>query len=1318
MTRFASAFILLSLPLDAALSVAVTAQTQTQAILTIAGYSGACTIRLSTAGDFSIPHPDVDATKYAGSSTDTGRADTITWADGRRLVTLGHMNDDRALAADMTHYVEVSGCGTTATASFKTATLPIGSTTTWPVPTNMAKWGNLGYPDIDYSTKNQTLVDPITGVLLRPLNVGNDWSWRTGCGAGGCWGGYYRFADVAGGSGWTNPLHIVNQATSDASTSNANPIDLYSDVINSAAAIAPWQQYKTLEDVGVVLWSGSADATAAHRQYDICIFKNPVDGCFTNTVRVTAGTSFGHTLSGSTDADQPFPAGWPANNMASWTSDNKHFLRNEDYDTAGTVTCAAGACTIASPNATNQFSLALKPGARIKIAGSSPTCTNNLCTLAVYTNVDNITLAEALTITGAAFHAYGWGIRIKKVDTTSTLTIGAAWKIAGSSSPLGLQSLGDHCGTVQVTSGDGKPGYVCELMSANTGLNYLYFVGNDGTVRGVSFFQAGARMPANPADQPNTGTLYGFRAATRYGFDVTDGKKFHVAMPCSSSWCIYDVTYGGDFTTDYSQAYNYTCGSGSDCLLEALGGPNDQMTWVNATPVSTRKDLISQIATHSEYNAGLYGNSYYSWQWAGCSGGYCYFQNSYDGQGQYGSGGPGWLATIQLSTGTLTNLCHTLDGTGCPGVQFESLHSEIAQDFPANGLFISGDNVNANDTSKVNGGPFRMQLTGVKRAGTFSTNTALPWPVDSSYDNTCPTGNAYESLGAVGNQCVTFEMTQPCNVAPSAAARSALTACPWNAAYTMPVTLAPGMMFREAGKIDYERFKVISVTATTGNKYSVVVQRDAAQGYCCVNDGSHPTRDCSSGQAQAQHSSGWIPEMSPGMSNSCEGSSFIRDSVSGNIVEIPRKLLGHFDLGNGGAGAINYGTSSYIKYHSTFSGLADPSPASMIDIGGPAFAGVSAQVGSPSGLQSYTRLSNYAQPNSAWELDMNAMFISNECPAVDGCRLLPARTVTHITGDIYQIEPTDYSRDALTPGLYKTFPLSGNAGRYQLREVSGPTASVDATPYSFCYALHNGECHAGSVAGKTYANIPYMKDPQGYCTAGMSWMNIPCITFGYSAPMGGIRQQRISAPDSNGAHSRFLSYQYSAPLRSYVFAHSNSHPSGLWALAGGVNFVDGKLPIGFAVSIPAWTESNTPVNDFVDYPVAVVAGPALARVRYGYSRNIGANAAASTFACTNRRGDACTTATASGQPFTFESEAGTATSCASGCTITIKTHQPNLMYYQVVRSGDGGSTWSADLADPNIHAVALGSPLSSSVPVASGIGTSITGGTVQGARIQ
>src|SRR5205085_3288902 len=131
--------------LQAATSLSVSQQTQTQAVAFVRNYSGTCNIRLSTEAGFSIPHPDVDGSKYSGSNTDTGRADTITWADGTRVVTLGHMTDDRALAADTQYYVEVSGCGTTQTVSFKTTTLPTGTTLTYPIPANRANWGNLGY---------------------------------------------------------------------------------------------------------------------------------------------------------------------------------------------------------------------------------------------------------------------------------------------------------------------------------------------------------------------------------------------------------------------------------------------------------------------------------------------------------------------------------------------------------------------------------------------------------------------------------------------------------------------------------------------------------------------------------------------------------------------------------------------------------------------------------------------------------------------------------------------------------------------------------------------------------------------------------------------------------------------------------------------------------------------------------------------------------------------------------------------------------------------------------------------------------------------
>ena len=80
-------------------------------------------------------------------------------------------------------------------------------------------------------------------------------------------------------------------------------------------------------------------------------------------------------------------------------------------------------------------------------------------------------------------------------------------------------------------------------------------------------------------------------------------------------------------------------------------------------------------------------------------------------------------------------------------------------------------------------------------------------------------------------------------------------------------------------------------------------------------------------------------------------------------------------------------------------------------------------------------------------------------------------------------------------------------------DVSGPSSSVDATPYSMCFVLLAGECHAGSALNEVYVNAPVAYDP-GYCVPGASWVNVPCVLFGDNAPAGGIRQFRISQEET------------------------------------------------------------------------------------------------------------------------------------------------------------------------------------------------------------
>src|SRR4051812_13092208 len=102
MKRILPLALLLAIPTYAAFSVSFVGATQTQAVYVITDPFGDCTVDLSTDPSYSPPHPDVDTTKHAGSNLDTSRTDTIVRGDGSRILTLGHMEGDRALGMELT----------------------------------------------------------------------------------------------------------------------------------------------------------------------------------------------------------------------------------------------------------------------------------------------------------------------------------------------------------------------------------------------------------------------------------------------------------------------------------------------------------------------------------------------------------------------------------------------------------------------------------------------------------------------------------------------------------------------------------------------------------------------------------------------------------------------------------------------------------------------------------------------------------------------------------------------------------------------------------------------------------------------------------------------------------------------------------------------------------------------------------------------------------------------------------------------------------------------------------------------------------------
>src|SRR5207248_1105547 len=159
--------------------------------------------------------------------------------------------------------------------------------------------------------------------------------------------------------------------------------EVFPDILHSPAGpIEPWGNHRTLEDFGILLWGGGSDAAAENREIGIRLFFNRSDSaCHGTTLTIALRRGSGSAMkSGSKDPDQPWPAEYPSSSSAGWGV----LLRNDKYETGGTLDASGGALTIHSPTAQNHFSDQLGAGSRIYVAGSAPACANNLCTVATY----------------------------------------------------------------------------------------------------------------------------------------------------------------------------------------------------------------------------------------------------------------------------------------------------------------------------------------------------------------------------------------------------------------------------------------------------------------------------------------------------------------------------------------------------------------------------------------------------------------------------------------------------------------------------------------------------------------------------------------------------------------------------------------------------------------------------------------------------------------------------------------------------------------------------------------------------------------------
>ncbi len=848
--------------LQGALSVTIVGKTQTQALMELSGFSGPCTLEVSTSNTLSPLVPDVDSGLYSGANIDTSRADTFTRSSGTiRVVTIGHNVLNRALSAETGYFVRVSGCGGPVTKSFDTPTLAMGSTVGWAVPWDSTQWANRALP----TSQSQLLgkdpvIEPQFGTKHTPVSSALDWTYtrpKSTVSSG------LTPSFVTGGTGWTSGATIVNGGSSSASTSGTNPIYVFpgQEMINGDGQDGAYLQ-ASLNDMAASLYGSGTDASQGNRDFTIQLC---LSTCLGSPITIhptqDGGGSRPHIDSSSGDAAKPFPNSFPTAFFSGWGGGVIH---QEDWPTNGTANCTSGVCDVINPLATNHqaFSVALVNGDPVQILGSDPTCPGDVCTVDHVVNPGQVVLSQSFSGSGVSWTAGRIRFKIQKVTGTGTLSLGMSYKFAGGL-PLDFQSANEvpNCNINTVTTGDvpAEEANVCRINFTHTGFQGMYSISTGGNARMLY----GGATPADAyftglgfaAEDIPWGSIISFGAMVP---DETDGRTWHLyetsAGPMHDGGgpkLLYKMTYTGDFTEDRN--WNYTLAIGGDNYVQYA--PSDYWTW--SLELSGSQSLTNQLTSlFPSYNQALYGTGS-AFALVGTSGGFYYFENNYNGVQDQAC----YVAVVEISTGTLTGLWGSAGGDGMAdkGFRFAGCHNLTSWNHAPGAAQLSTHELVASNPALLHGGPFQILISGVMRNGTFDTsNTRLPWPPvafggTDGYDNDCSVlAPAATSMYAVGTNCARFQVSTNgfCNQFPRADELIA-NPCPWNGAYAQPFPMAVGdIIFDLSSDFGFgEMMEIVKINSST----DIVVARNATAYGQCVAPGTLAGSVCGNIISQNQH---------------------------------------------------------------------------------------------------------------------------------------------------------------------------------------------------------------------------------------------------------------------------------------------------------------------------------------------------------------------------------------------------------------------------------------------------------------------------------
>ena len=1231
--------------------------TPTQAVISyVAPSSSACTVEVSEVSGLSPVVNDVNTSLFASSDSDStaigaGAAGFRQLVVGKRAAQMasGRMYS-RALRADTLHYGRLT-CGSAVTFNFRTA--PIAGVTNLgdAFDSTAGIHGNWAMPDFDWTDRTKPIIDPQTGAAIYRITEIGDYGTLLD----------QTFEAAFQGTGWTSLSNITSGSTGTlATTSNTNAAFVALDT-TSNANMPVYGGFggmigAKLGNLGVYVFGSGTDATSTNREVDLCLSVDSGQTCYTSTVRATLPQTTAAALS-------ILPATYQSSAFYGWGKavSQENLVLKGSVDVSGsTVTLTknpnGGTITTQNADAASWFRQEWTAGTKIYIAGSSPTCTANFCTISSVTSRTVLVLSESgLSLTNAAYHSANFGVRVVKTNATGSVSISMSSRIvaglftdvgaAPSCSPLTVTTTVDKTGSAL---GRTVTGRLCIFQFAREFSGILYFIGeSEVDNRLISLLPMPSSIAGHAANEVPSGGGYSIRYHPYWS--ATDATKFFVLADLASGGGkgVFSVTYAGSGYQEPSGIrYNVA-------TVGSISGYTDPMTWDNRFKGAL--NLVTQITANTTYNAGgewpaLSG----ALTFGGLAGDRLLFYSQLSSQDL-----PCAVFYFSASSGAYQGWYDTLKNAPA-GFKWAGCHSVAAF---GNHAYISSHNLSSGSAAVKYGGPFTASITHVKKSGVWSTNTSLDSQIDGSsgvYDSACPSGLSATlvALGATGNNCVQVRINgEPCSATPHTSELSA-NPCPWDAARSyVGSALAVGDVLQDytLGDSDAEYFMVV---ARTSNDLTLL--RDSSTGYSCYHPYNRGKSCASVSSGQYTHANGWVAVGRPALNN------LIYDMAAAAVLYPDDSTFrGHFDaqpvdsthLTFTGIGTLAGGTTA--AYVARFNSTTLSGPPQQYLFYGSQFAGFAA---STAVTQSYSTgptatSGDVSRIQKDWRHINSPFGADQETP---GQSVGSTLTYTLQSGmsSVYKIAPLGTAFASV--GEYKRGGIIGWSGHYVMGEKSHPTTTLtDSDTWRFCYAYKAGECFAGSSAGDVFAVIPKLETSIDHCQSSQVSYRTPCL-FAVGPAQSQITESAIDKNDLAGLYQRGIGRGGTRPGAQYVYTHARAFGQSNKVIA--TNYLTQGAYSGAVLIDPGSLPHDT-VNRTTFQAVEVKNLPASSYVEFGYNAS---------FECT-QRAESCKVAAAAidqTTPFYFAHETMSSTSG----TVTIPALPGRVLYYRVVTSGTPGST--------------------------------------------